>query len=676
MWSMLHTVVVLAQDGEAQNTAAVQWATEVVGFSSQDNKDPKSKQFKASQVLGKPNKLPAGGLSPCAWSPASENSPSGEWIKVAFDKPMPIRQVAIAENFNPGAVSQVFLYDENDTEYPAIYQNMNVENLSSGARMFSVYVPLTSYNVKGVKVVLNTQKVAGLNQIDAIAISDSEVPVKAEITLAPKIDLNLASKPENLGAKINTPYQEVSPIISPDGKRIYFTRAKHPQNLGAEKKQDVWFADLNEDGSFQEAINIGPPINTEHNNSSFSITPDGNKMLLNNVYLADGSLTKGLSITTKGADGNWILPKEVLIEDYYNKNKYSEFCLSANSQVLLMTTQRDDSFGDKDIYVSFMQANGVWSQPINLGSVVNTPAAETSPFLASDETTLYFSTSGLSGYGSNDVFVTRRLDDTWLNWSEPLNLGPEINTQAWDAYFSITAAGDYAYYTSYHNSIGDADIFRVKLSEVNRPDPVALIKGTVFNAATGEPMEAEIDYEILPEGENAGKANANPQNGEYQIVLPLKKNYGLRAEAKGFFPIEENIDLSQENSYQEIKKDLYLAPIVKGQTVRLNNIFFVRGKARLLPESFPELNRLASMMNENPTVLIQLEGHTEPLGSKKELVELSKARVIAVRDFLIEQGVSEARIKYKAFGGSKPLSLETTEEARAINRRVEVRILK
>lgn len=652
----------------------VQWASKVVGVSSQflDLDKPQSNQFKASQVLGKPNKLPAFGQSPCAWSPAKANNPNSEWIKVEFDSPMRIEQIAIAENYNPGAVSEIYAYDPSGKEY-LLFRNVNVGPIGRDGRMYHFFQK-TDYNVKQVKIVLRTDRVPGFNQIDAIAISDSRQPVEAQINLAE--DMEVKSKPENLGTMINSRYQEIAPMISPDGKYIFFTRAKHPQNIGSPDKQDVWFAEIKPDGSFGTAQNVGEPINTPQHNSSFSISPDGNTMLLNNIYNENGSLEKGLSLTQRVKGGNWGKPKAVLIEDYYNNNPYSEFCLSQDSKVLLMTVQRNDSYGGKDIYVSFRQGER-WSAPKNLGNVVNTAASETSPFLASDGKTLYYSTGGLSGYGSNDIFVSRRLDNTWQKWSEPQNLGPEINTPAWDAYFSIPAKADYAYYTSYYNSMGDSDIFRIQLSDLNKPEPVALIQGKVYNAKTKLPIEANIVYEILPEGENAGQAVSNAETGDYKVVLPLEKNYAILAEAKGFIAIEENIDLRGHNVYEEITKDLYLMPIERNASFRLNNIFFERSRFNLLPESYPELNRLIKVLKDNPNLVIRLEGHTEIFGSKRDQYKLAENRVKSVRSYLVNTGgIDEGRIKLKSYGGSRPISKDTDEESRALNRRVEIRILK
>ncbi len=659
--------------------ANVQWANRVIAVSSEySNPDkPFTDQFRASQITGKPNKLPAFGDSPCAWSPSKQNNINGEFIKVGFATPMKIEQIAIAENYNPGAITHIYVYDANDQE-TLLFKNVNVAPLGVKGRMNRIFQKV-DFDVFAIKLVLATSKISGYNQIDAIGISDSSDPIEAPIMMTDKEKelFEFKSKPQNLGPNINSVYQEIAPMITPDGNTIYFTRGKHPKNTDNADKQDVWFAKINKDGSFEASENIGPPINNKYHNSSFSITPDGNTMLINNVYNEDGSLEKGLSMTRKNSNNEWEKSKTVTIEDFYNTNDYAEYCLSQDGKILLMTIQRKDSYGGKDIYFSRLKDDNTWSVPENVGKNVNTAASETSPFLASDNKSLYYSTGGFSGYGANDIYVSRRLDDTWKNWSEPQNLGPEINTPDWDAYFTISAKGDYAYYTSYHNSIGDSDIFRVKLSEKNRPEPVALIKGRVFNKKTGQPIAANIIYDFLPEGKNAGKANSAPKTGDYKVVLPLKKKYDLLAEAKGFLSIDEIIDLSDSTNYTEINKDLYLVPIEKDAMVRLNNIFFAPNLATLLPESAPELGRLIKTMQDNPTMAIRLEGHTEIFGAKRKQMKLSENRVKAVRKYLVEKGsIEEAKIKIIAYGGKYPISQGKTDEDRAKNRRVEVRILK
>ncbi len=659
---------------QAQEYPDVQWASKVISVSSEytDVDKAQSPEFKAEQVLGAPNKLPSAGSSACAWSPMKPDNPEGDWIKVGFDKPMKIHQIVIAENLNPGSISKVAVYDIIEKEY-VVYNNPNVGALNAKARMMSIMYS-SEFEVRAVKIYLSSGKVVGFNQIDAIGISTSKQTIEAKINIIKEPEVQIKSKPENLGTAINSEYQEIAPTVAPDGKTIFFTRSKHPENIGNPEKQDIWYAEINAEGKFSSSKNIGAPINTDLHNSSFSITPDGNTMLLNNIYNEDGSMERGLSMTTRQASGKWGKPQKVQIDDFYNKNNFSEFCLSQDAKVLLMTVQRADSKGGKDLYFSRSKGDGSWTAPTSLGNVVNTASNETSPFLASDGKTLYFSTAGFSGFGSNDIFVSRRLDDSWTNWSIPQNMGNEINTPEWDGYFSITAKADYAYYCSYNNTMGDSDVFRIKVKDQNKPDPVALIKGNVYNKKTNKPIEAKIIYDILPNGENAGNANSNPQTGAYKVVLPLKKNYALLAEAHGFIPVEDNIDLTDSTNYTEISKDLYLVPIEKGEVLELNNIFFQPSTFNLLPASFPELNRIAVAMKENPQMKIRLEGHTEVFGDKKDQYELAENRVKSVKGYLVRQGIDKKRIDTKSWGGTKPKTTGTSDAERQRNRRVEMRI--
>ncbi len=700
----------------------VQWAAEVQDVSSEYREEKYTKEFRAIQVLGRPNKLPQFGSSFCAWSPATRSDTLSEWIKVGYKMPIHVRQIVIAESLNEGTVEKIYLYDESDKGYK-VYENHKTDTVATLGRMLHVFIPMTSYKVKAVKLVLNTTRIKGWNHIDAIGISSSDQPVKAEINVSSTLPSDL--KKENLGSAINTKAEEISPVISPDGKTLYFTRSPHPENVGSADAQDVWFATLQADNHWNKAVNIGAPINNYDQNSSFSITPDGNTMLLNNVYLPNGKMKRGLSITNKTRTG-WVFPKEVKIANYYNDSEYSEFTLAQNGLVLIMTVQRKDTYGRKDLYVSFLKSDNNWTEPRNMGGMVNSAEDETSPFIASDGVSLYYSTAGFSGYGNNDMFVTKRLDDTWLHWSEPQNLGPNLNTPDWDAYFTIPASGEYAYFVSANNSFGEGDIFRVRLSPETRPEPVVLVRGNVYNASTKQPLSADLVYHTVPgypaagkassgysgttnaademaatsnhtherklltgnvsdkttnesfseKMSAAGKASTNPMTGEYQIVLPLKHEYNLMASAVGFISATETIDVTTYTDYQEIRRDLYLTPLEVGQKVNLTSIAFEQSKYNLLQTSLPELNRVAEMMIANPTLEIQLEGHTDNQGDWTKNLKLSADRVKEVKRYLVEQGINENRILFKAYGSSQPIASNLNEKSRQRNRRVEFLVLK
>lgn len=482
---------------------------------------------------------------------------------------------------------------------------------------------------------------------------------------------------ENLGLSVNSSFEELLPVISPDGKSLFFVRNQHPQNIDykdGSDNQDIWFSELAADGSWSSAKNMGLPLNTGGHNFVSSVMPDGNTLLLGNAYNEDGSLSAGASLTHR-TTGGWSFPEKINILNYYNRSEFVTFFMSNSGKILLMTVKRDDSFGSEDIYVSFLQNDNSWSEPMNLGDVVNTPGDEISPFLAADEVTMYYATDGKEGFGSADVYVTRRLDDTWKNWSEPVNLGPSINSTGWDAYYYIPASGEYVYFVSWGDDGSNSDIYRIKLPEKVKPNPVTLISGKVMNSKTHEPIEAKIHYELLPDGMESGTARSHPETGLYKITLPSGKKYGFRAEAEGFVSINDYIDVSDVNIYKEITRDLFLVPIEIGQIVKLNNIFFDFDKYNLKEASFPELNRVVKFLNDNPKITIEIDGHTDNKGSDQYNQKLSENRARSVYEYLIKNNIPESRLSYQGYGESKPVAANSSDEGRQLNRRVEFVIL-
>jgi outer membrane protein OmpA-like peptidoglycan-associated protein len=489
-------------------------------------------------------------------------------------------------------------------------------------------------------------------------------------TLTAQIDSSVV--PINLGPQINSPYDEVLPVISPDGKTLYFDRTNHPANAG---KDDIWYSTLRSDGKWNEAKNIGSPLNNSDNNFVCSVTPDGNTLLLGNIYNADGTMSPGISIVHRTANG-WGRPEQLVIKNFYSRSSIGNYYLANDGKTLLLSVQRDDGQGELDLYVSFLQEDGEWSEPLNLGPDVNTSKDDRTPFLAADQATLYFASEGHGGFGSSDIFFARRIDSTWTRWSRPENLGRPINSEGWDGFFTITASGDDAYLSSAKNSYGMLDIFRVELPMNMRPKSVVLVSGHVLNAKTKEPIAARIVYETLSNGATAGSARSNPTSGDYEIALPAGSNYGFRAEAEGFIAINDNIDLTKLNRYQEIKRDLYLVPIEVGSVIRLNNIFFDFAMANLRPESFPELNRIIGMLKDNPTIEIEIAGHTDSLGTDADNMKLSQRRASAVFDYLKGHGIRASRLSVKGYGEAAPVATNDTEEGRRLNRRVEFRIVR
>ena len=431
------------------NSQVVQWASEVVEFSSELTPI----QYSASQVLGKPNVLPAGGENPSAWTPERANSK--EFIKIAYANPIKIRQIAIAESYNPSTLFKVYVYDEQDKEY--LVNTFSPRSIPLKSRMVNVFMEETPYKVKAVKLEFDGAAVPEYFSIDAVAISDSDIPIIADIDIPEFINPDITK--ERLSENVNSKYKEYKPLLSPDGKTLYFSRKNHPGNIGGEAdSEDIWYSEQDADGNWKLAENMGSTL-----------------LVLGNQYLENGRMAAGVSISSN-ASGDWTKPAPIEIENDYNYSEKANFFLAQNRKVLLLSVMREDTQGGRDLYVSFLEEDSTWSEPLNLSNKVNTAGEESSPFLASDDKSLYFSSDGYSGFGATDIYLTKRLDDTWTNWSEPENLGPTINSQYEDLFFNIPGNSDFAYY-SQGVSEDDMDIFRVALPVLKRPDPVILVKG-------------------------------------------------------------------------------------------------------------------------------------------------------------------------------------------------------
>jgi len=345
-----------------------------------------------------------------------------------------------------------------------------------------------------------------------------------------------------------------------------------------------------------------------------------------------------------------------------------------------MSVDREDTKGGRDIYVSFAENDTVWTEPRNLGMNINTAGDEITPFLALDDHTLYFSSNGYSGYGGSDIYMSKRLDDSWAKWSAPQNMGPDINSKTDDVFFNIPSTSDYAYF-SRAMTPENFDIYRVKMPLFKNVEQIIIVKGQSIDAKTGKSIGAKIIYERLKDGKELGVTNSDPTTGNYEIKLPGGELYGIRAEAKDYISESRNLDLRVQKTSNSLQEDLKLEPIQiaaikENVTITLNNVFFDYDKAKLKPESFPELNRIVTIMTERATMQVEIAGHTDPRGPAGYNMELSARRAKSVAKYLIEKGVSSERITVVFFGETRLIDLTNTEEGNAKNRRVEFKILK
>lgn len=655
---LMLTTISFAQD--------VQWGFKLLEYSSQKG----NKAFAAKQALGKPNIFPASGTKPSAWEPRSGKE---AFIKIGFIKPIKLKQIVIAETYNPGFISKIFVYDADGREYEVA--SFIPKAINKPSRLYQLRLS-TPYYVIAVKIVLNPEKDKPI-AIDAIGISESVEPFEFKIKKSDILKSSIVLT--KLSTAVNSKYIELGPLPAPDGNTLYFSRKFDPQNAGGVKdKEDIWYSKLNASTKkWEEAQNVGIPLNNKGANYINSISPDGNTILLGNTYKIDGAAGDGVSISYRTSEG-WSLPKKLVIEDEKNKSQYANFFLSNSQKLLLMALERKgEGFGDMDMYVSFLKKDSSWTKPLNLGAIVNTLGEESAPFLASDDRTLYFASTGFSGYGGIDIYVTRRLDDSWTKWSEPENLGPVVNTAFDESYFTMAASGDAAYFVSKGDSTGDRDIYSLALPAALKPAPVVLVRGRVINTQTSLPIpEVKIFFENLESGVEAGIAKSSPGTGEYQILLPSKYRYGYLAEKQGFLSVNENIDLLGLETYTELSNDLYLTPIEVGQTVAINNIFFETDKAELKAGSFLEINRLAALLSASKTLKLEVAGHTDNKGSVAHNEILSMQRAQAVLNALLGKNeVANTQLVLKYYGELKPIATNLTDAGRKQNRRVEIKVL-
>ena len=369
----------------------------------------------------------------------------------------------------------------------------------------------------------------------------------------------------------------------------------------------------------------------------------------------------------KRSTTGWTAPEPLRLRNFTNTSDRVDMILAPDGRHIVLSIINAQSVGQRDLYVSTLGADGVWDTPRNLGPAVNSTSDELSQFVAPDGKTMYFSSNRPGGQGF-DIWMTRRLDESWLRWTTPVNMGAEINTPQDDMNLAVDAVGLYAFMS--FGPWGQEDIYEFALPPALRPRPVAFVRGRVTDPQ-GRPLPASIVYEFLRDGNGAGQANAAPADGRYQIALPIGEDYAFRGSAAGYVAVSDRLDLRETKEAAVVERDLVLVPLEVGQTIRLNNVFFDTAKSELLPESRRELDRLAQLLRDMPTLVIEVRGHTDAVDAADVNLRLSNARAAAVVTYLAGVGIAPARLKSQGFGEQQPLASNDTDKGRQQNRRVE-----
>jgi len=482
--------------------------------------------------------------------------------------------------------------------------------------------------------------------------------------------------PENLGDSINTSFDEYINILSSDKQTLYFTRRLPTSAITGVSsdaiEEDFFYSNL-ADSLWRKAVNLGPPINTRGNEGALSISPDGQLLFFAACQREDGYGSCDIYWSWK-MGGHWSIPRN--LGPVVNSETWdSQPSFSSDGKTLYFASKRAGGKGSSEIWKTILLPNGDWTTPVNLGDSVNTAGEEQNPFIHPDDQTLYFASKGHPGMGGLDLFYTRKRPDG--TWGSPVNLGYPINTYADEITLIVNTSGDVAYISSDKlGGKGRQDIYSFPLYKEARPNPVTYLKGVVFDKENGRKLQAYFELTDLERNQLVVKAASDPVDGSFLVCLPTDRDYALNVSREGYLFYSDNFALTGiRDQAKPFLKNIPLQPIRIGETVVLKNIFFDTDKYDLKPTSYAELEKLVKLLTANPSLRIEISGHTDIMGSEEHNLELSRNRARAVVDYLVDHGISKDRMTYAGYGYAKPIDTNDTEEGRANNRRTEFRII-
>ena len=475
---------------------------------------------------------------------------------------------------------------------------------------------------------------------------------------------NYIFAPVNLGDSINSTALEYFPSLTIDGSKMIFTRRI---------KNDEDFYESNfMNGVWSKARPVGGKINTNFNEGAQNISQDGQWLIFTGCNYPEGLGSCDLYIAYKTKNGSWTEPENigpVVNTDYWESSP----SLSPDKKDLYFASSQEGGFGGRDIWVTHRLLNGKWSRPKNLGPKVNTSADEGCPFIHADNQTLYFNSNGHMGYGMTDLFLTRKINDS--TWSDAENLGYPINTIDDEGSLIVASDGKTSYYASDRSdSKGGLDLYSFELREDIRAARTLWVKGKVFDKKTNTGLPSSVELTDITSRKMVSKLQTD-EEGDYLVTLPAGKDYAFNVTRKGYLFYSDNFSLIDNNIDSSLTVDIPLQPIEAGAFIVLKNIFFDVNKFQLKQESLTELDKVSMLLNDNPKLNIQISGHTDNVGKSADNLALSLNRAKAVTAYLLGKGIDPKRITSKGYGASKPVSSNDTEQGKALNRRTELSVI-
>jgi outer membrane protein OmpA-like peptidoglycan-associated protein len=480
-------------------------------------------------------------------------------------------------------------------------------------------------------------------------------------------------QPKRLSKKINSGNDEYWPSLSLNQKELVFTRLLKTE--GAVSQEDFFVSEYNDKFGWSLASPI-VEINTSENEGAQSLSVNGRFLLFTACNRTDGRGSCDIYYSEKTGE-KWSSPKNVGAP-VNSKSWETQPSLSSDNRYLYFSSNRAGGKGQKDIwraeFLGFTAAGKIkWSEPENLGDSINTPGNEISPFIHANNTDFYFASDYRCGMGGFDLFNAKLKNDG--TFSESQNIGYPINTSEDEQGLIISADGTTAFFSSARNKDTGLDIYTFELDEKMRPTPVTYARVKVTDATKALPVRAKIELVNLIDTTDKRTETAD-KKGEALLCFPVGANYAFNVSEPGYLFYSQAFFLDNSKSVlNPYKIQIKLQPIKMGAEMNLYNIYFETDSFSILPESKPELKNLVAFLTINPTLKVEIQGHTDNSGQSSKNLELSKMRAKSVKNYLVPKGIKRNRLQAVGFGESKPVATNKTKEGRKLNRRTTIKIV-
>ena len=619
-------------------------------------------------------------ISTAQWyDPDKVNKKAGEIYAAAYEEAVEGKYDAAIQHINEALVIDPQFVDAYLSR-AGVYANLknytaSVKDFEQGLQMDSVYSKtfLLPYSIslagagnfrKALETVteflknptLNPQSIKAGNYRKSVYTFAVEYEIKHPVK-------DYVFTPRNLGDSINSAALEYFPSLTIDGSKMIFTRRVN-------NDEDFYESNFI-NGTWSFAKPLGGKVNTNLNEGAQNISQDGQLLVFTGCNYPEGQGSCDLYFSIRTNTG-WSEPQNlgpVVNTDFWESSP----SLSPDKKDLYFASSRAGGFGGRDIWVTHRLLTGKWSRPENPGEAINTSGDESCPFMHADNQTLYFNSNGHAGYGMTDLFFSKKVNDS--SWTVAENLGYPVNTIDDEGSLIVAADGKTAYYASDKSDTkGGLDIYTFQLREDIRPLKTLWVRGKVFDKKTGKGLPSSVELTDINKRNKVSSLQTD-EDGNYLVTLPVGKDYAFSVNRKGYLFYSDNFSLSDNTTVPEYTKNIPLQPLEAGAEIILKNIFFDTKLFELKPGSLSELDKVVSLLNDNPNLKIEIDGYTDNTGQPKDNLLLSENRAKAVVNYLLKMGIKTQQLSSKGFGSAKPIADNSTENGKALNRRTELSVI-